>query len=353
MTAEQPGTDAATDADSLHVLPLATIPLNSATLRRARMIKDSRFETAVEMFSGNASGSGQIRPADLQQCFDSLTEELIADLEMVNRLAELNSYDVYSLRIELRRLNINVDDIDTLRLSAEKNRQLTQYMKTFTRPLIRQIYGRDQHGIDDIGSLINLFKTPNKEAVVKNVLDMAFRLDIRPIELPQFLEEYGDVFLSLAYYKDIVAVLNDRLEQFALDMAELLSSRQILQDARVSQTCQRLDKRFQEIARFVNWRFQIFDRSSEQLWGHITAANFQQMKRLITGDYTTIGGMLCGLQVKMDAWERKFGGGRGGPLSKADFIMGDFKQGMDVIDNIQRQAPKISPLHTAGTAADG
>jgi len=43
------------------------------------------------------------------------------------------------------------------------------------------------------------------------------------------------------------------------------------------------------------------------------------MKNMIEAHYVAIGGVLCGLMLKMDAWEDKFGKGRGGLVSKPDF----------------------------------
>ncbi|HZD25645.1 MAG TPA: hypothetical protein VE631_05235, partial [Alphaproteobacteria bacterium] len=102
-----------------------------------------------------------------------------------------------------------------------------------------------------------------------------------------------------------------------------------------------LDGRFSDIASWIAGRFESFERNSERLWENINAESFRRMKALITGHYTTIGGMLCGLQVKMDAWDHNFSRGRGGPLSKADFIMSDFRHGMDVIRRLEKAAPEI------------
>ena len=68
----------------------------------------------------------------------------------IRALAALNSFDVYSLRIQLRTLGIDVDDIESLRLSKEKRAELTKYMVGFTRPLIRQIYGDAETEISDV-----------------------------------------------------------------------------------------------------------------------------------------------------------------------------------------------------------
>lgn len=336
------------EQDALHILPLSIVPLQTPGLQRARMIKDPRLESVVELFHDAAAGSGCVPPNKLAQIFAEQTEELEADLEIIHRLATLNSYDVYTLRIELRRLEIVVNDVDSLKLSDEKNRELTEYMRSFTRPLINQIYGDANPDFNNMGDLVGLFKSPDKDKVLMNIIRMAERLQIQPPDVPSFLEEYGDVFLSLAYYRNIVDKLMVRLETFTEDMSEILDSQQIKRDPRISDTCLKLDQKFNDMASWIAGRFESFDRNSQRLWDDINADSFRKMKRLISGHYTTIGGMLCGLQVKMDAWDEKFGGGRGGPLAKADFIMADFRQGMDVISRIKKQAPEIHDIYAAG-----
>lgn len=329
------------DRDALHILPLSILPFRTPALRRARMLKNARLESVVEMFHDETAGSGQVSPIDLRRYFNETSEDLDHDLTILRRLAELTSFDVYALRIELRRLDIAVNDVSALRLSDEKNRELTTYMKAFTRPLIRQIYGTEAN-FDSMENLVAMFQSPDRDKVLMNIVRMAERLQIQPGDVPTFLEEYGDVFLSLAYYRDIVDELMGRLEAFGRDMEEILSNRQIRSDPRISETCMTLDARFSDIAGFIAGRFESFERNSERLWENINAETFRHTKDIITGHYTTIGGMLCGLHVKMSAWEAKFPRGRGGPLSKADFVAGDFRHGMDVIARLQARAPVMT-----------
>ncbi|MBT5809837.1 MAG: hypothetical protein HOI19_05650, partial [Rhodospirillaceae bacterium] len=105
--------------DSLFILPLSVLPLANLGLRNARLIKNSRLEGVVELFSGEGTGSGQVLPGDLHENFQ-FEDKSGQDLEIVQRVANLPSYDVYSLRIGLRSLNIDVDNNENLRLSADQ-----------------------------------------------------------------------------------------------------------------------------------------------------------------------------------------------------------------------------------------
>src|SRR3954467_2183260 len=117
------------DMDSLFVLPLHLVRLKSETLSRSRLIKNSRLQGVVEVYSGDGIGSAQIEVADLPQYFDWADGE---DMRVLKVLAPLPSYDVYSLRHTFREHNIEAADPEALVLSMTKMAELTHYMARFT-----------------------------------------------------------------------------------------------------------------------------------------------------------------------------------------------------------------------------
>ena len=328
------------DKDSLHILPLSIIPLETLGLRRARLLKDVSLESFVELFHDQASGSGRLFPSQLWQVFDWPQGQDHPDLATIKALGGLHSYDVFSLRIELRRLNICVDDHSELRLSEAKNRELTKYMTDFTRPLIQQIYGNSDTRITDINDLIALFSKPNNEESLKNLKLMAEKLGIRMQEVPAFLEDYGDIFLSLAYFRDELDKIVPLIIEITMSMAQLKSNYQLRQDKRFLSTCDNIEKNLNDIISSITARIENFYRPSH-LWENITAESFRRAKELITDHHTTVGGVLCGLKVKTKAWNQRFGRGQGGPIERSDFITSALKQGMDVITRLENAAPKF------------
>lgn len=135
------------DRDSLHILPLYILPLETVALKRARLIKNVRLKGVIELFEGEQTGSGQIAVEDMAAEFEWPEDKPRPDLIMLRKLALASSYDVYSLRLTLRELEIPVNNYDELRLSENKARELSEYMTSFTRPLIMQIYGGDDVSI--------------------------------------------------------------------------------------------------------------------------------------------------------------------------------------------------------------
>ncbi len=71
----------------------------------------------------------------------------------------------------------------------------------FTRPLIAEIYGSEDMDIENFEQVIALFRDPDVKKAKEQLEVMAKKLDIELIEIPKFLEDYGDVFLSLSYYR--------------------------------------------------------------------------------------------------------------------------------------------------------
>lgn len=55
--------------DSVYMLPLSIIPLESPALSRALMIKNARLESVLELFEGEDTGSGQIYVSDVRKSF--------------------------------------------------------------------------------------------------------------------------------------------------------------------------------------------------------------------------------------------------------------------------------------------
>ena len=333
------------DRDSLHTLPLSMVPIETSALRRARLIKNVRLHSVVELFEEKQTGSGQMEIADVGKEFRWPKNEDVPDRNLLNRLAGLHSYDVYSLRISLRENDIAVNSIDSLKLSAAKNAELTEYMKDFTRPLILQIYGGDDMDIKDFDDVIALFRDPDVKKAREKLEVMAAKLTIKLSDVPRFLEDYGDIFLSLSYYRQCLDQIEPTITNFLDSLEELRTNWQLRQDRNLMKTCDEIENVINELMAAITGRFENFDRSTKLMWDNISAERFEKVKELIESYHTTIGGVLCSLSVKMDAWARLFPRADvGGPVRRAEFIMSEIKQGIENVQKIEDSAPMLSVL---------
>ncbi|MGB0670618.1 MAG: hypothetical protein ACPGNT_03925 [Rhodospirillales bacterium] len=334
------------DRDSLHVLPLKILPIQTPGLRGARLIKNARLETVVELFHEEGTGSGQLQVSELQGEFGWEEGKLHPDLKMLRRLQRLSSFDVYSLRISLREQGIEVGSLADLRLSPQKTAELSSYMTQFTRPLIQQIFGDDDVSIETFDDVIRLFRDPDIKKARARLEKMANSLEIRLDEVPKFLEDYGDIFLSLSYYRQCLDDIEPVIERFLDGIDEIRGNFQLRHDINLMNTCTMMQSTMNNLMAAITGRFENFDRSTQAMWSNINAQRFRQVERLIREYHTTIGGVLCSLSVKMDAWHRLFPrADAGGPVRRAEFIMSEMRQGMDKIQKIEDSAPMLAKLN--------
>jgi len=333
------------DRDSLHTLPLSILPIETKALHRARLIKNVRLNSVVELFVDEDAGSGQLEVEDLVAEFGWNPSDPPKDLIMLRKLAYLPSYDVYSLRINLRKHGIDIEDNDALKLSKSKNSQLTEYMTDFTRPLIMQIYGDGEVDVQNFDDVIKLFRDPDVKKAIGKIQVMSQKLGINPEDIPKFMEDYGDIFLSLSYYRECLDSIEPTISEFLDGMNELKGNFQFKNDQNLMNTIKMIESTINERMAAVTGRFENFERGTKYMWDNISAERFHKVEKLISGYHTTIGGVLCALSVKMEAWARLFPNkDAGGPGRRSEFIMSEMKQGIENIVKVDDAGPMLAAL---------
>ena len=150
--------------------------------------------------------------------------------------------------------------------------------------------------------------------------------------------------MSLAYYKQYLDDLVPRISSFLESNKELQRNFQLRNDPRFMNSCAFLDDRLSNIVASITGRFENFNSHTGDMWKNITAESFRKVRRLITAHHLTVGGVLCGLTVKMRVWDNRFGRTPEGAavVSRAEFIMGEMRQGIDRIEEIEASAPRIA-----------
>ena len=317
------------DIDSLFILPLNIIPLTTESLRSSRLIKNHHMMSVIEVFGERETGSGQIGVDQLPNHFQWKEGYAHKDMSVLNKLAPLPSYDIYTLRRSLRGLGIAVNNHADLKLSDEKNRQLTGYMTRFTLPLIREVYGATAQDVQRFEDLVLLFKDPDVKKALARLKQMAQKLQISIEHIPRFIEDYGDIFLALAYYNHCLDRLAPLIENFVQAMAELRKSMQVRNDRNIMAEIDRQEKTLTGLVNFLKRMFQEFGVMSRDLWSNLNAVKFNQVREYIESTQVKVGSVLCGLTVKMNAWAAQFPNPRtGGPGAKCEFIMTEMRPGM-------------------------
>ncbi len=328
------------DIDSLFILPLSIIPIQTPALQTARLIKNVRLQSIVEVFQDIQTGSGQVEVESLPRMFEwpEDSDEVHPDLSILRRLALLPSYDVYSLRISLRQHGIAINDFAALRLSPEKAAELTKYMMNFTRPLIQKVYGNEQVEVNSYDDLIRLFRDPDIKKARERLEAMARSLNIDVWDVPRFIEDYGDTFMSLSYFRYCLDRLTPYMEACTEALNPIRDHFQLKQDMNLMKTCDLIEETINSLASAISGRLEVFDRRTKEMWNDISQEQYREVKALIEKYYISIGASLCSLTVKMNAFARMFPRPSvGGPVKRADFMMTEMAQGIEMIRANERR----------------
>ncbi len=322
------------DMDSVHILPLSIIPLQTPSLRRARLIKNVRLESVVELFRDASGASGQIETSELANTFGWPKGGKHPDERVIAALCDLHSFDVYSLRIQLRKLGIRTEQSNMLKLSDNKVTDLMQFMNVFTMPLLTQIYNTAEAGVDNMDQLIQKFTSPDKLEALENLKLMANKLHIELHDVPNFLEEYADIYMSIAYGRECLNSLIPRIVEFGESMEEFRENYELSKDKRLMRSIDFINDTLTDVTASVVTRFESFDRASETMWDNITAESFAKVKDMVRGHHVLVGTILCSLTVKMNGWQEVLDNRRG-LLRRADFVRSDMMQGMEKISKVE------------------
>ena len=334
------------DRDSLHILPLALLPLTSSTLRRAKLVKNVRMESAVEFFNDGTSGSGQYDINEIHCVLDMPKKSAHPDMKILRGLGELPSYDVYSLRILLREHAIPVNDFSELKLSDKKKQEVAEYMATFTRPLITHIFGKDAAKADirDASDLMKMFQTGDPALARRNLVQLSQILKTELMDVPRFIEDYGDIFLSISYFKHCLDTFSAGFADICAVHNEILENYQVKNDPRLAEACNQAISLMRKHERNIRNKLNAFDRSSAELWENISAENFHRISQIVRGEHIQVASVLCGLTVKLASFRARFPNIEvAGTVKMAEYIGFEMRQHLDELtENAKRQAHKAA-----------
>jgi hypothetical protein len=180
------------------------------------------------------------------------------------------------------------------------------------------------------------------ELARKNLDLLSRRLEVKIEDIPTFLGDFSDIYLSLAYYQQHLDRIAPQVERFVDDMREMRRNWQLSQDPRTMETFGALETNLNNLVAAITGRFESFNRNTENLWHDISAEKFRTARELIKSHQTTIGGVLCGLYTKMETWHTAFPTPEaGGPLRRAEVVMCDVAHGIGKIVALENGAINV------------
>ncbi|MBT5050905.1 MAG: hypothetical protein HOM58_20560 [Rhodospirillaceae bacterium] len=336
------------DNDSLYVMPLQIVPFATPALRRGKLIRNTILKPAIEVYRSEDGVSGQILIEDITPEFGHYhfgwdDKEKNPDYKVLRKLAKLTSYDIYTLRIFFRELDITLESVDYLELSNEQKQQLNGYMRAFTQPLVKHIYGETKVDALEAADIIRLFSDPDTEKALQNIRRLADLLDVEVEGIPAFLEDFADIYLSFSYYQQYLDDIVPKMSDMVKEIDELRHNWQMKQDANLMNASQVLVNDLNDLTSSTTGRFESFHKNTENMWNDLSAERFRSTETMIRAYHKTIGGVLCGLGIKMNAWKKRFPNhDTGSPQARVEMILSSMMPGMEIIKRIDAAAPHLT-----------
>ena len=113
---------------------------------------------------------------------------------------------------------------------------------------------------------------------------------------------------------------------------------QLRQDPHILNTFNRVESELNDLLASVTSRFEAFRQHSDRMWDSITAAKFQQIRDHVIRSQKTVGGVLCGLEIKLNSWQERLpDAGGGGPIARVEMLFSEILPVLDKLAEMERQ----------------
>jgi hypothetical protein len=334
--------------DAVDKLALSSMPIASPSLKSSRLIKNARLETMLELHNDPVTGSLQIRPEDIPATFPGTSKE---DRAVIEKLATLNSYDVYSLRLSLKKLGIDVAE-STLTLSEGMQAKLDRYSTEFTRPLVIKIFSNDSDAARDTNDFRAFFRKPDVALVQERLKGLSQKTGIPLADIPAFLLNYRDLFLSTLYYRENLESLVPELNRFWLWIADLKSQKEVAASPGSSASCRKVMSAMRFLFISTRERLTQFRAGFDLFWEDMNVASFAKLRKEIEDNHTSMGAVLCALAVKMRDWSQAFPDNRSAAVApRIQYVVAELEPGLDKLIFMENLAREQIGMKAAGATA--
>jgi hypothetical protein len=319
------------------------------------LIKTCRLNSVLEIYSAAGINTGHFDINALPNHFDWAQGE---DMRILKVLASLPSYDVYSLRLAFREHNIEAADPSALVLSMAKMAELTHHMARFTRPLMKRIYGDDVDPNMDLRELLN---DPDTKRTMARLKAMAAKLSLSVTDMPRFIEDCTDLFMSLAYYTSCIERVMPVMDAFAGSMTELKQNVAVRNNRDLLADLDHIEQLMRGLAVFVKRTLEALEALADTLWADLVPEKFDQLRTMVHDTQLKVGGVLCTLTVKLATWQQRFPPEKHAQArQRVDFVVGEMNEGLNNIAAMarggvparykRRGPPSVAQRSTAGVS---
>jgi hypothetical protein len=318
------------ERDSLDTLKIARLPVTHPVLRKARVVKDGRLNSMIELYRDESAGSAQYAVEDIPRIL-GLTPSSHPDVTLLRYICLLPAFDVFSVRLLLRDLGGSGPIMSELAPSPAVSTKIEEHMRKFTMPLLRYVYGSEDIDIANIGQLLNAFISPDVATAQAHLKRMADKLNMNVQKVPRFLEDYSDTFLAIAFYELTLERLLPQVDALLNVVRKLGAEPQFRNDGPVRAALRDVESLLPQILAAAGKRLQAVERIAESLWANHTGATLRAYQDKVREFQMLVGFILCGVSAKLTAWITAYADGSGSNRRLAGFIVSEFSQALQTL----------------------
>lgn len=295
------------NVDVFFEMPLNKWPLfESKTLSQSKVVLLHDLRPVVDMFNAEGVGIG-IRSAAEVISELSLNSH---DRQRLVALMSTRSFDVYSVRAALNDL-LSDEELEQISIPPKEQERLQTYMNNYSRGLLRVILDGTDIKVTNRSSLSGILEGSNREAVLKNLVEIATKLRIEPTEIVVYISKLSEIILAISYYQRVYDSLSEDLRELLVDVKKLHE-----QDALTmrypgmkEETHEALLAGRETIVTLNNY-FDQFHKV-ERFFDDITPEKFKLLRESVEIHYRAIGVIVCFWQIKINEWRRRFWDNKG------------------------------------------
>jgi hypothetical protein len=216
-------------------------------------------------------------------------------------------------------------------------------MRRITRPLIKHLYGDEDLDVSDTRTLLELVRNPDRDKVMDRLDRMGTTLGVSIARLPTYLEDFGDLYLSLSYFESYFNENAPKVEEIIVWAQDVAQSSHLRNDPTTQKTFTDVERRMRYLKDNLENRFKNLSEVTKVNWDRLDVSMFQKVQRSILAEQIYLATGLCGLAVKIYEWERVFPNAGGSPDRVLEFVGSELRPGLD---NLVRSMPKVEVVAT-------
>ena len=317
MPAEYNALPLLSEASSLDELSLDRLPVVHPTLRKARIVKNGRLKSVIELYRDRSAGSGHYEVSDLPATLGVSSAH--PDILLLRWIALLPAFDVAGVRLLLRDVGVLADGDLPLPHDAAIQR--------YIEPVLRAGGGEDG-ALLSRAELETALADPN--GVGREIMTRLMqRVGLRPDETVRFVRDAIDTYAAFGLYAHALEWQRKRIAQLLASIRSLAAETQARKDRALLTGLADIAATFPELLSSGERRVSAAEKVIATSWSKTLGAPLRAHQRQIREVQVLVGYVLAGLDAKLNAWQVAFPSETPGSVSRrANFLCHEMTQGL-------------------------